>query len=110
MLNVTPPAGAGADRLTVKLAVTVLPAAPSVTLTSLIDRFGGGTEPAGVRLKSSMARPSSAPVALESFQRIQNVAPAGMDRLPTEPDTAVRLAAALPSSAPALAAVLIGLT
>lgn len=36
MLNVTPPAGAGADRLTVNVAV-VVPAFPSVTETSLIE-------------------------------------------------------------------------
>ena len=39
MSKVTPPAGAGADRLTVKVKV-VVPALPSLSETSLIVRFG----------------------------------------------------------------------
>ena len=35
------------------------------------------TEPCGVSEKSSMARPSSAPLASKSIQRIQNVASGG---------------------------------
>src|SRR5437879_6369407 len=43
MSNVTSVEGAGADKLTVKVAV-VVPLLPSITVTSLIVRFGG--EPA----------------------------------------------------------------
>jgi hypothetical protein len=64
----------------------------------------------GVRLKSSMARPSSLPVGLTLTQRSQKVAPCGMLRPWMVEPMAVRLAAALPSSAPAEAAVLTGLT
>src|SRR4249919_1434024 len=39
MLKVTPPAGAGALRLMVKVALLV-PTLPSLIATSLIDRFG----------------------------------------------------------------------
>ncbi len=59
--------------------------------------------------KSSTARPSSAPEALKSFQRMQNTPPLAMLRLPMVALTAVRFAAPLPSSAPAAVLVLIGL-
>src|SRR5688572_31320143 len=109
MSKVTPPGPAGAVRLTVKVKL-VVPALPSPRVTSLIDRPGvTGPPPCGVRAKSSTARPSSAPLAFKSFQRIQKVAPLAIERLAIELLTAVRLAAALPSRAPAVPAVLIGL-
>src|SRR4051794_26241040 len=102
MSNVTPPGPAGAERLTVK-GKLVVPALPSFKETSLIVRLGRTTAPLGVREKSSTARPSSAPVASVSFQRIQNVAPLGMLRDETVEESAVRSAAALPFLAPAVA-------
>src|SRR6185436_19512719 len=62
----------------------------------------GGTE-LGVREKSSTARPSSAPVASASFQRIQNVAPLAMLSEEIVEESAVRSAAALPFFAPVVA-------
>src|SRR5262249_43713708 len=50
-----------------------------------------------VRLKSSTARPSSAPEALKSVQRIQSVAPAGTE---IEEIVAARLAVAGGTTAP----------
>ena len=61
----------------------------------------GRTGPAcGVSEKSSTARPSSAPVASVSVQRIQNVAPFAMLKPVTVDESAVRSAAALPFFAP----------
>jgi len=57
----------------------------------------------GVRLKLSTARPSSAPDASMSFQRIQNVAPSAMARPVIGDVSETRLAAALPSLAPVVA-------
>ena len=59
--------------------------------------------------KSSTARPSSAPVASTSLKRMKKVAPFGMFRPVIVEEMAVRLAAALPSSAPAVPAVTGGL-
>src|SRR5678815_1564922 len=56
--------------------------------------------PCTVSVKLSTASPSSAPVALESVQRIQNVAPAGIERVPIVLDRSVLSAAVLPSFAP----------
>src|SRR5689334_17040446 len=99
MSNVTPPGPAGADRLTVKVKLAV-PALPSLSDTSLIVRLGRTTAPLGVSEKSSTARPSSAPVASVSFQRIQNVEPLAMLSEEIVLDSAVRSAAALPFFAP----------
>ena len=94
-------AAAAALRLMVKVK-SVVPLSPSVALTSLIDRPGSGT-PATVIEKSSMARPSSAPVALKSVQRMQNVAPLAIEPLFTVAGLSTsRFAAALPSRAPAV--------
>src|SRR5436305_1453048 len=101
MSNVTPPGPAGAERLTVKVK-EVVPALPSFRETSLIVRLTGGTA-LGVREKSSTARPSSAPVASVSFQRIQKVAPLGMLKEEIVEESAVRSAAALPFLAPVVA-------
>ena len=79
MSKVTPPGPAGAERLTVKVKV-VVPALPSFSETSLIVRLGSAATALGVSEKSSTARPSSAPVASISFQRIKKVAPLGMLR------------------------------
>ncbi|MEI7686194.1 MAG: hypothetical protein WCL32_14310 [Planctomycetota bacterium] len=62
------------------------------------------TSTTGVIEKSSMARPSSEPVALKSCQRIQNVLLFAM-LAETEPLIAVRFAAELPSFAPVGAVV-----
>ena len=63
-----------------------------------------GTSNVGVIEKSSTASPSSELVALKSVQRIQNEAPLGMLNPESVLAMAVRLAAALPSSAPAVPA------
>src|SRR5436305_1225782 len=101
MSNVTPPGPAGVERLTVKVKL-VVPALPSFRETSLIVRLGGTTD-WGVREKSSTARPSSAPVASVSFQRIQKVAPLAMLSDVIVEESAVRSAAALPFLAPVVA-------
>src|SRR3954466_3854374 len=100
MSKVTPPGPAGADRLTGKVK-RVVPALPSLSETSLTVRLTGATA-LGVREKSSTARPSSAPVASVSFQRIQKVAPVAMLKDETVDERAVRSAAALPFLAPAV--------
>ena len=99
MSNVTPPGPAGAERLTVKVK-EVVPAFPSFRETSLTVRLGGTTPPWGVSEKSSTDRPSSAPVASISVQRIQNVAPLAMLKPGIIEESAVRSAAALPFLAP----------
>jgi len=109
MSKLTPPGPAGALRLTVKTKL-VVPESPSARVTSLIERLIAGSPPFGVSENSSTARPSSAPLALRSFHRIQKVAPLAIDCPPTLSLMADRFAAALPLSAPATAAVLIGLT
>src|SRR5215203_6882304 len=108
MSNVTPPGPAGAESVTLKVKV-VVPLLPSICDTSLIERFGIGVPPCGVKEKLSTASPSSAPEAFKSFQRIQKVAPLETLRLGIAELTEVRLAAAFPSSAMALAAVFTGL-
>ena len=107
MLNVTPPC-ALVDTVTVNVAV-IVPLWPSVTDTSSIDTVGvtGPPSLSGVSEKSSTARPSSAPVALKSVHRIQKVVPGGMPRPSMTLSSAVRFAAAWPSSAP-IAAVVFG--
>ncbi len=107
MSKVTPPAPAGWLRPMPKVNV-VVPLSPSSAATSLIEITGVGVPPTAIE-KSSIARPSSAPEALRSFQRMQKTPPLAMLRLPMVPLTALRLAALLPSSAPAVVAVLIGL-
>src|ERR1044071_4999516 len=107
MSKVTPPGPAGALRETVKVK-EVVPALPSLRETSLMVRLGRTAPACGVREKSSTARPSSAPAASRSVQRIQNVAPFAMVSPVIVLVMAVRLAALLPSRAPAVAAVLIG--
>src|ERR1044072_3619702 len=104
--KVTPPGPAGADKLTVKFAA-VVPLLPSATVTSLIERLGGPPPPGpfGVMEKSSTERPSSAPEALKSFQRIKNVTPFAMLRFVIVKLIAVRFEVALPSSAPTAAPV-----
>src|ERR1043166_2387033 len=62
-------------------------------------------EPFGVTEKSSTARPSSAPPASKSIQRIKNVAPFGMFNDEIVAEMAVRSGAELPSLAPAVPAV-----
>jgi hypothetical protein len=96
MSKVTPPGPAGAVRETVKLAVTV-PALPSVTVASPMFRVGATTPPCGVTEKSSIERPWSLPASLLSRQRIQISCP-GATATARLAETAVRLAAALPSS------------
>src|SRR3954454_14583480 len=98
MSNVTPPGPAGADRLTVNVKL-VEPASPSLSETSLMVRFTPATA-LGVSEQSSTARPSSAPVASVSLQRIQTVAPLAMDNEEIVDDIAVLSAAALPFFAP----------
>ena len=92
MSKVTPPTGAGDERLTVKVKF-VVPALPSFRETSLIDRLTPAPPPCGVTEKSSTARPWSAPEALVSVQRSQNCRAVG-DRAVTGivEDSAVRLA------------------
>ena len=75
--KVTPPAPAGADKLTVNVNA-VVPALPSFVETSLIVRLGSAAPGLGVSEKSSTARPSSAPVASRSVQRIKKVEPSGI--------------------------------
>ena len=60
---------------------------------------------AAVMVKLSTARPSSAPLALKSVQRIQNVAPLASDRPVRLLLSVWKLPAALPSLAPVGAAV-----
>ncbi len=109
MSKVTPPGPAGAESETVKRKAVVPPPLPSFCDTSLMESVTPPPPaPCGVTEKSSMARPSSAPEELRSFQRIQKVAPLAMFRLEMVVEMAVRLAALFPSSAPAAAAVLIG--
>ncbi len=102
MSNVTPPAPAGAERLTVKVKV-VVPAFPSLRETSLTVSDGSPGTPCGVIEKSSTPRPSSAPEAFVSVQRIQNVAPFAIESAGTDELIAVRFAAAFPSLAPTVA-------
>ena len=64
----------------------------------------GGNSPLAVIETSSIARPSSLLAMLKSVQRIQIVAPFGTDSPESVELTALRLPAALPSSAPAVAA------
>ena len=65
---------------------------------------GGGGAVAPKRIeKSSMARPSSAPLASTSTQRSQKIALLAMDKPVTVKVLVVRFAAAFPSFAPMLA-------
>ena len=112
-------AALGAPPMVVRSPVTASPvlggSEPGVTLTvssvspaATLDGFAlptavgpvETTEPCGVSEKSSMARPSSAPLASKSIQRIQNVAPGGMLSPVIVALKTVRFAAALPSFAP----------
>ena len=102
MSKLTPPAPAGADSDTVKV-ISVVPLLPSIWVTSLMLSATWPGPPFGVMLKSSTARPSSAPEASPSSQRMQKLAPLAIDRLPMVSLRAVRLAAALPSLAPVVA-------
>src|SRR5436305_12328438 len=61
-----------------------------------------GAAPFGVSEKSSTARPSSAPVASVSVQRMKKEAPFGIVRPVIVVERAVRSAAALPFFAPAV--------
>src|SRR6185503_10714255 len=56
--------------------------------------------------KSSTERPSSAPEALKSSQRIQKLEPVGIESPVITEESAVRLPAALPSIAPTAATTL----
>jgi hypothetical protein len=68
---------------------------------------GVGVTPApGVRQKSSTPNPSSAPAALKSFQRIQNVVPLAIACPVIVNVTAKRFAGKLPSNAPTVPAEL----
>src|SRR4051794_25771929 len=98
MSEVTPPGPAGGEGVTGKVKL-VVPALPSFRETSLMLRLGGTTA-WGVMEKSSTAKPSSAPVASVSFQRIQKVAPLAMLSDVIVEESAVRSAAALPFLAP----------
>ena len=86
----------------VMLAVRVvgLPAATGLGLADPVPK--GAPVSSGVREKSSTARPSSAPLASVSVQRIQMVAPGGMLTVMEAP-RAVLSAAALPFLAPTVA-------
>src|SRR4051794_7020198 len=97
MSKLRPPAGAGEERLTVKVN-EVVPESPSFWVTLLIDRF----VPTGLGVieKSSTARPSSAPLASISVHRIQTQSPLGMFRPVIVELSAVRRAAAFPFLAP----------
>src|SRR5262249_516404 len=108
MSKFTPPAPAGEERLTVKVTVAA-PELPSFIETSLIERKGVEPAPSGVSEKSSTPSPSSELGALKSSQRMKNVAPLAILRPVIAKLMVARLAAALPSNAPALEAVLIGL-
>src|SRR4051794_30178422 len=94
----------GSEKVTLMLSPTRTPVAPSsgeVALTA-----GGESTSKGVRWKSSTASPSSAPGAMsESRHRIQNDAPDGIVRPVIVAEMDDRFAAALPSRAPAVAAV-----
>jgi hypothetical protein len=83
----------------------VVPALPSSCETSLMANEGSPPPPAplAVMEKLSTERPSSAPEASTSVQRMKKDAPLGMLRLVTVVESAVRLAAALPSFAPVVA-------
>src|ERR1044071_9474109 len=106
MSKLTPPGPAGDDRLTVKVKA-VVPPLPSLALTSLIVRVGGGTTVCGVIEKLSTARPSSAPGAMsKSFQRIQKEAPFGMLRPVMEKLGDAWFPGALPFRAPRVVLIL----
>jgi len=66
-------------KVTVRFAFAATPVAPSA---GVVEATYGAASPAsvGVSEKSSTARPSSAPVALKSFQRIQKEAPGRIAR------------------------------
>ena len=98
---VTPPTPAGELRPKPKF-MTLVPLSPSNALTSLTDTSGRPTPPMDSE-KSSIARPSSAPVPSASFQRRQNVAPLAMFRPLMVAASVVRLPTALPSLAPTVA-------
>src|SRR4051794_34436390 len=100
MSKTTPPGPAGALNETVNVN-DVVPALPSFKDTSLTVK-DGRVVVNGVSEKSSMARPSSAPVASSSAQRIQNSAPAGIDSDEIVALSTVLSAAALPFFAPAV--------
>jgi hypothetical protein len=68
---------------------------------------GAASVASGVREKSSTARPSSEPAGSKSIQRIQKAEPAAIEA-GTVAATAVRFAAAFPSSATAAAPSVIG--
>ena len=105
MSKVAGPAPATDESEMVNVAF-VAPLSPSATATSLMLRFGSVTVPWAVSEKSSTARPSSAPEAFKSFQRIQKVAPLEMARLGTLELIDVRFAARLPLRRPTLPAVI----
>ena len=75
-------------------------------LVGVLVEIGVGVGVAFVRkVLSSTAKPSSAPDALKSSQRIKNVAPLGILNPVIVALIAVRFAAALPSSAPTVPVV-----
>ena len=80
----------------------LLPLSPSSWVTLLMESCGSGAPPT-VSEKSSMAKPSSAPVASKSTQRRQNVLPTGIETLLIVAAKSWRLPAALPSLAPTVA-------
>src|ERR1044071_645293 len=108
------------ERSAVTVCAVLVGFAPGVTVTVKSDVSVGATElglaaptpvglvgwttPCGVSEKLSTARPSSAPEASRSVQRIQKVAPLAMLKPVTVELTATRLAAALPSSSPTVPA------
>ena len=102
--QLTPPGPAGALSCRISAAEKLVPG-PSPSGAEASERVitGSPLPPPTVTETSSMARPSSAPLASASFQRRQNVLPLAMDRLPIVADSAVRLPAALPSFAPVVA-------
>src|SRR5437588_9718644 len=91
-----------APAVTVAVSVTEEPAVTGLGAEAPLAEglVGVGGPVDGVSEKSSTARPSSAPLASKSVQRIQKVAPSGMLREPIVDEMAVRSAAALPFLAP----------
>ena len=84
-------------------------ATPVAALAGVVLVTVGGTStggaPAGAKVMSSMARPSSAPVALKSVQRTNSESPTPSVRPVIEPLMAVWFGAALPFNAPSVPAL-----
>src|SRR5215207_4590355 len=107
IVNQLPDTSTGSSKLIVTFELTGTPTASSTG--TVASTAGAGSALCGVTLRSSTASPSSAPLALKSCQRIHNPLPLGTLRPTIEPKIVARFAAAFPSRAPTMGAVLIGL-